>query len=241
MISANHHFIPKAILRKFRFDGDSLYYFTKRSRKKGVQTKNINSVFKKRHLNSFKDSTGKSNDNLELWFGSGFDNHIKDLIEKWEKIATRQSPFMISGEDRHFFVQFLYNLMKRTPDFHQPGIDKNMTEEALEDVLREAEEVSGPISKQEKMQFKGDAKTQNYKSIIRVKMLAGQSSKVLNLMEGKGIFIATPESKKKQFIVASSPVTNFLEKRDTDMWHPGYEIWVTLSLKWSCFSEQVCG
>ncbi|MCF6305594.1 MAG: DUF4238 domain-containing protein [Rhodobacteraceae bacterium] len=224
-----HHYIPRATLGKFCFQGKTLYHYDKKTSEKGVESRNVKTVFKKYHLNSFKDSTGVTNANLEKWFGANFDNHIKDLTEKWEKMAAGISPFSISGEDRHFFVQFLYNLMKRTPDFHQSVIDKNMTEEALEDVLREAEENLGPISEQDKTQFIEDSKTENYRSKIRVKILADQSSKVLDLMKGKGIFLASPESARKQFIVASNPVTNFLNKRDTDMWDPSYEIWVTLS------------
>ncbi len=229
MAPKKHHFVPQAILRKFCFRGETLYYYYKGSPQKGVHERNITSVFMRKHLYSYSTKSGDRNTNLEIWFATFFDNHIKPLTEKWENMVVGKNPFSISDEDRHYFVRFLYNLMKRTPDFHQPFFEKNMTEEEFEEALREAEGNYGPISEQDRKQFKENAKTENYKSKVRVNVLAGQSSKILNLMESKGILLATPESKNKQFIVASNPVTNFLGKRNTDMWDPSYEVWVTLS------------
>ncbi|MGR3594781.1 MAG: DUF4238 domain-containing protein [Limimaricola soesokkakensis] len=115
--SANHHYVPKAILKNFAFSGGSVFYLERKLRS-SVQRRNINSIFKKRHLNTYISRCGKRDDRLENFLSNEFDAKIGSVIDDVRRYISG-SDHSIEPISKAFVVQFIYTHSKRTPEFYE--------------------------------------------------------------------------------------------------------------------------
>lgn len=229
MPSANHHFISQCILKNFCYEGEKLHYFTRRRESEGVVSRNILSVFKKRHLNSFRNEEGVVNDGLEAFFADNFDNKIGSIIENIETAVSRNSKVYFSNDDHHFLVQFLYNHMKRTPDFHDPIIDDIIGSQFFHEAVEEIELEHGEVDAELKEKLLSEKNLERTISQARVMNLARQNTEILDTIAMKSVLIAIPQNSRKQFIVASKPVVRFLNEPNAKLDNEKLELWTTLT------------
>lgn len=120
-LSKDHHYVPQGILRRFCFEGETTYYLSKerfpdyyRAKKSrytaGVEERNIKTVFKRRHYNSYIAEDGKKYDFIERFFAKELDDYIPRWINIFEaSLANRTSPSWDS-QLRDRFVQFFITM-----------------------------------------------------------------------------------------------------------------------------------
>ena len=228
-VSANHHYVPQAILQNFCFEGESLFYYSKRRPELGVNLRNTASIFKKRHLNTYERLDGQKDSSLEDFFADHFDGQIGDLLETAQRHLSRNSMFSPSGDDFRFFVQFIYNHMFRTPEFHQPIVEESTTEKFFEGAIAEFEREHRKLSSEEAQNIRSEKSKKRIRDAGRVGGISRQSTKILNLMAEMKPVVASPANPKKRFVVTSNPVVRLTNcggiRLDTD----DIEFWTTLS------------
>lgn len=227
--SANHHFIPKAILRRFCFSGNQVYYFSKSSNRAIVEPRNIESIFKKRHLNSYTMEDGTKDDGLEQFFAYNFDARIGSVIDYAELCSKNEKVFSFSEDEILFLVQFIYNHIKRSPDFHQPIIDEISREDFFVQAVAEFETKYGVLSPEKHDNI---TSVESRKRIIdqsRVINLSRQSTEILDRLAKMLPVMATPKSRKDQFIIGSNPVVRFSNSIGDNLDDDHVELWTTLT------------
>lgn len=232
-VSANHHYVPQGILRNFCFEGESIYYFSRHSKDRDIERRNIKSIFKKRQLNSKLNADGTTSDHLEKFFSKNFDDKIVDFVAHFQHVRVSDSPAFVSMTQHRFFVQCLYNLMKRTPEFHEPPAISVELERiipaAIEDFLREVR----PLTQEEIQTILSDEAKKRITQNARVDVLARQAPEILNLLAKRKVCFAYPRSERKSFIIASQPVVRLTNNRDSNLHTGDVELWVPLTPKFA--------
>lgn len=229
MKSANHHYVPQGILKKFCFSNEQLFYFSRNQQAKGVQVRNTKSVFKRRHLNSWIDESGNRRDSLERFFATNFDDPIVEFAVKCETAVATNTVNQIGDDDHRFFVQFLYNYIKRTPDIHELALEKSFSDGALNKVIDKFEDEYRELTADEKLQFHEKVGKKDYFQNARIHALSDQNPDILDMMATKNLLIGIPANNKKQFITASSPVARFQNVKGDTLKSGTFETWTTLS------------
>ena len=227
--SAGHHYVAQAILSNFCFVGQSTYYIKRSKLEGGVEKRNKNSIFKRRHYNSLTLNSGKKDDSLEKFFAYQFDNYIPDFVEIFRAALKSSSVDFPSDELRFRFIQFFFNHMKRTPDFIEP-IVQEVTEATFHaGFLAEYEKEHGPLTDKDKALYEDKERLSDIVSNSRVQNISRQSLPVLETLFRMDICVATPARSTKQFIVGSNPVVRFENFPRQPLGQIGVELWTTLA------------
>jgi len=226
--SANHHFIAQAILRNFCFNGNQLFFFSKNSQRQEIETRNIQRVFKKRHLNSYPRLDGSKDDSLEKFFAKNFDEHINEVVKIADASVLGNKKFQLNEEVFAFFVQFLYNHIKRSPDFHDPVVAEASRDEFFDDALSDFQEKYGSVPHQELKDLYSPEVRKRIVERSRVVNLSTQSTEILEILAEMTAVIATPEHSKAQFIIGSNPVARLSNSGKTHLQKDNVELWTTL-------------
>jgi hypothetical protein len=227
--SANHHYVPQAILRNFSFDGETVFYFTKRAPQRGVETRNVQSIFKRRHLNSTISQDGSRSDHLEEFYSTEFDDKIVSFLSKYGSVAASQSEVRVSDTDKRFFVQFLYNLMKRTPEFHEVANIAGKLDEMVPVAIRDYEREFGKLPESEQRNINDPKVRERIIQNARVDVLARQSDSILELMASREVCFARPIRSAKSFVIGSNPVVRMTNNRDMRLDIGDVELWAPFS------------
>lgn len=125
-LSKDHHYVPQGILRRFCFSGETTYYLTKERypdyyhAKKtkyllGVEERNIKSVFKRRHYNSYINANGQKDDFIERFFAKELDDYIPTWINIFETSLKNEAPPSWDEKLRDRFVQFFLQPLHQEP------------------------------------------------------------------------------------------------------------------------------
>jgi hypothetical protein len=230
--SANHHYIPRGILRRFCFDEERLYYVTKRRRPLIVEERSVDSVFKRRHLNTYPMEGGGKDYGLELFYAKFFDSRILEVVSIFERCVEGGACLELTDEDLALFVQFFFNHMKISPDFHEPIVETVSQALFFEESIREYEELFTPLSEEERSRlYQPDIRKRiiDQSRVRTLRTLARQPKHILDILAGKSIVLARPARPNKQFIVASNPVVRFLNKTNATLYDDEIELWTTLT------------
>lgn len=229
--SKKHHYVPESILKNFCFNGTSTYYIRRDSSRKSIEPRNIDSIFCRRHLNSFERDDGSKNDLVERFFAYELDNHVPGWFEIF--LTARRTGNLDFGSEgmRNLFVQFFYYHKKRNPDFVEPIVSEVAEQIFGQDAVQEFESRHRKLTIEERIQFQTPDFRQRCLNNSRVENFSRQSKKILERLRLMKIVVATPIKKNKQFIVGSYPVVRFENYRRQELGEEGVELWTTFSPK----------
>lgn len=239
-LSKDHHYVPQGILRHFCFAGETTYYLSKQrfpnhylSRRTkyplGVEDRNIASIFKRRHYNSFRAEDGKKDDSVERFFAKELDNFVPDWIKKFQQSLSADTNPSWSSEQRDRFVQFFYQHHKRSPDFLDPIVEDASAKTFSHDFVEKFETNHRPMSPEEIDLVTSKEFQNRVTSNSRVENLSRQSEKILETLASMRIVVASPLRQNKQFIVGSYPVARFENYPFQPLGESGVELWTTLT------------
>ncbi len=229
--SQNHHFVPKTILKHFCVEGSSVYYATKRKTPFTIEVRNINSVFKRRHYNTVTRTDGSKSDGLERFFAVELDNYVPNWMDIFQKCLVSGNVSFKSGEDRRRFIQFFYNLSKRTPDFIEPIAKEAIQEVFSQENLRKLEEHTRPFTPEERAKFNSPDYQHTVASRSRIENFSRQSIHILETLDSMSLVVATPASPRKSFVVGSNPKIRFEDYPFQELGSEGVELWTPMSPK----------
>jgi hypothetical protein len=80
-LSKNHHYVPKAILKRFAFSGQSVLLYDGKEPSQGFQQKSIERAFQRFHLNSYVTTDGEKDDSFERWLAKEIDDPIARALD----------------------------------------------------------------------------------------------------------------------------------------------------------------
>jgi len=179
----DHHYIPKGLLKEFAISGKrNLFFYDKEKPEKGVEQRNIGSIFYKKHLNTFHMHDGTKNKSLEKFYDKEFENYLPDIVGKLKSQFTAL-PDALTDEEEKILIQFFFNHMFRSPDVHGPMLERHTSE---------AEYSMQQIDN------------------IRVAALRDQPKDLLDFLSKIPVVLAKPSNPKDIFIVGSNPVMHLL-------------------------------
>lgn len=224
----SHHYVAKTILRRFCFAGETLHFYSKRTKSKGVQSRKVDSVFCKRHLNTIDMGDGQRDFGLEKFFAKEFDDYLPSFIEAFDSWFT-QNPNLLIGESRRRFVQFFYNHMCITPDFHEPIVKQATADVFTKDIIEKYEREQGPLSAEDQAFLNSDREISKLVNRSRVQTLGRQSETVLESLNKMNLVAARPKKRSKNFVVASNPIVRFQNGIDPSIETGNIELWTTLT------------
>jgi hypothetical protein len=227
--SKKHHYIPKALLRNFCFSGEATYFLKKEAKADQPKLRNIDSIFHRRHYNSYRSPNSNQDDGLEKFFAYEFDNYIPDWIEVFKKSLTSGEITFSSKQSRIRFVIYFYHHMKRTPEFSEPIVEKVSKEVFSDEGLISLEKRFRSLTPTEKTKFSSSDYQDHVTWNSRVRNMGHHSEKIIRILSRMQIFVATPERKQKQLIVGSNPVIRFENHIRQQLGTPGVELWTTMS------------
>ena len=217
-----HHYVPTAILSGFCYQNDSLWFFSKEQPKKGVRTRNINSVFCKRHLNTqYIGKDRKPEVGLEYWYSKEFDDYVHRFIEALDD-PSKRTALEHDGSFRRRFVQLIVNLWKRSPEMIFPIADSviGTTSEAL---IQSLEAETGLLESEVRERLLNEIDPRIVRQNSIVAGLSHQPILALELMNEMKIVAVRPVS-GKQFIISSRPVlrigARFLGDAEVEIFTP---------------------
>ncbi len=231
-ISKNHHYVPEAITKNFCISGKTTLYTSRAYENRKIEKRNISSIFKRRHYNSYIRKDGSKDDSLERFFGKEFDDYIPNWIEKFSLVFSGDRSYLFDDEhDRRRFIQFFYNHHRRSPDFMEPILEDTVGETFHENFIEEFEERYRPLTADEKYHLNDPVFQALVAGNSRVSNVNKQTVHILETMAKLSVVIATPSRPNKQFIVASNPVVRFEDKIRQPLGEGGVELWTTLTPK----------
>jgi hypothetical protein len=227
--SAKHHYVPKAILRNFRVQGDSVLYATREKPKPTLR--NIDSIFRRIRYNSVQKKDGSHDDTVERFFAEELDNYIPDWVTQFSAVKSAGSIKFQKTASRGRFIQFFYNHMKRTPDFIEP-IAASVAEEVFaRDLVNEFEAKNGPMTQEGINLLEDEAFRARTLANVRVTNFSQQSEKIMSTLANLRIVVAVPSNLKKTFVVGSQPVARFEDYPFQPLGEKGVELWTSLAPK----------
>lgn len=206
-----------------------MYYYSKNSPDKGIQERNKLSVFKKRHMNTLVRPDSSKDDSLEKWYADNFDDPFASLVDRYESIMRVNQFPEPSQHERDFIVQFFYNHMKRTPDFHWSFGLENVLDGALAESLSEFERKFRNLTRAELERVRTSAFRDRIKNNVRVQILSQQPAAILDRMAEFGFAIAVPQRTNKSFIISSQPVVRFTNDSNNDLNTGDVELWTAVT------------
>lgn len=229
-VSKKHHYVPKAILRKFCFNSETTFYLNHCNPRQGVEKRNIDSIFRRNHYNSFKRPDGTKDDTLERFYAYELDDSINGWTEVFER-ATKTGHLEFRSKKSYFrFIQFFYNHTKRTPDFLDPIVEDVARKTFGEtESLEKLESRFRTLNELERTKFRSEEFQERAIRNTRVQNMSQQGLEILNRFEKMKIVVATPKRSNKQFIVGSKPVVRFENFKYQELGEFGVEMWTTLS------------
>lgn len=228
MRSANHHYIPKAILRGFCFEPERIWYHNKRFSNE-IEPRNIKSIFRRRHLNTFTDNQGNKSDVLESVFARHIDDKINNFTSNLKSFLEEETEEPFRNEIKSDFILFFYSHLKRTPDFHEPLLEETFGKVTSEESLKRIIEEHGPFSDESIRFALTSEELSRTKQNARVQALASHSHRIFSILDRMSICVAKPKSIRKTFIVGSLPIARFHNHPDAKLGEGGVELWTTLT------------
>jgi len=227
--SKKHHYVPKVILKRFYHSGSSLYYCERNTPRKGVQNRNIESVFRRTNYNSLEYDDGSKDDRLEKFFAHKLDNFIPEWTGVFERALKSGRVEFPSLQSRHRFIQFFYCHAKRTPDFLDPLVQDVANETFSEKGIAELETRLRRLSISEQMLVRSPDFQNRTLRNARVENLSRQSEEVLSRLMGMKVIVASPARRNQSFLVGSKPVVRFEDYPFQELGEEGVEMWTTFA------------
>lgn len=227
--SANHHYVPKFILREFCFSASTVYYYSRNSKYGAIEERNIGSIFKKRHLNAYRDSGGKRNDDLETFFGKHCDDTMAKVLSHVKKCFREKKVPSLNHIQKRDIFQFMFNHIKRTPEFHDKIVGEDRLVDQVLEIKDDFELINGPMSSEQQRWLKSYVDDKVFVEQARNYVLRQQNIEILNTLAKKTIVFAGPESPQKQFVVSSNPVIRLYNKKNARLDSEFLELWTTFS------------
>lgn len=228
---AKQHHIPVHVLNRFRSASGDFFYFNKGRAEKGVEKRNTEKVFYRRHQYSIEDSEGQKLVEIESEFLSKLDNEIAPIIEKICAAVERGRLPNLNDEERAFWDYYFLTQHFRSPEVLHSEETSKMSEQNYINVI---ESVRAEVESR----WPSDAYLLDDPDFIRrsiknapIHTLLSHRELPLKALSKRGLLFGTVENSKSSFIIGSRPVMRYNSGGNDHLADPRTELWLPLSSK----------
>lgn len=223
-----HHYVPQGVLSKFCYSGSKLYYYSKNRCSEGVDSRDIEKKFRKRHYYSVTTPTGQKSDILEREFLQVLDSKFVEFVTQFSVAFSAGKLPVIDVPTRGFLQQFLYYYAKRNPDFErQSGIYPDSPVEEVKKTLSSFEKAFGEIDRLEFARLTEPKKADEIFQFARVASLARSSPEVNERLGRMSVHFAIAPN-NKQFVIGSNPVVRLENQKNAVLGDGFVELWTPI-------------
>jgi len=115
-----HHYIPKGILKHFCYRNQSKLWYHDKSKTRGVESKDKENVFYKKHYYTVTDSNGFRDASAETQFFQKIDDKISCFIDQLNECNWNIGNIEIDSDTSDFVRMFMEYYTKRRVTISSP-------------------------------------------------------------------------------------------------------------------------
>ncbi len=225
--TANHHIVPKSLLRAFCTEGQKLFFHSKRRPDEGVGLRDIGKKFLKRHFYSTR-SLGEYDDRIERDFFQVLDSKFASVVRPVILRIVKGSTLEISDEEDIFIKFFIYFQKKRTPEFLNSALSQIDLEDLVSESIARFEAQYGDIGESERERLKLSAMEGDILHSAKAEQSATVSEAVWPIISTMTLCfgIAAPRT---QFVIGTNPVVRYENSDRAFLGDGNVELWLPLS------------
>lgn len=191
------HFVPRLLLKRFREEGESLWYYDKTRPGKGVEARNPDTVFYSINMNSSSDGEFE----IERQFNERIETPFNLLLDKIIPRVLIGLPIDLTNEERALCCSFVYYQCTRRPEIVEEILDEDRFGKIRyeDDFERESVALTKSLLGSEKQEDK------DFLHDVRLGVISHASDEVIEAMFKSGIFFlkSPPDG---AFCITSNPV-----------------------------------
>lgn len=197
------HLIPQFILRNFTDSTGSIYYFRKESAERGIVKTTPKNVFVEADVYSLRKEGGQIDVSLEEKF-SHLESAASPVVANILTAVSAGKTPMLSRQDRIVLNYLIYHQWTRVSDVMDPITAGVPFEQMVEDAKRRAEAAGQTVSAEDEQEIVASREIliQNAK----VQALGSTSSKVMPLLQKRGLLIFHIETSDLSLCLGSNPI-----------------------------------
>ena len=205
-----NHYVPRWLLNNFMNESGELFYHSKEKPDASVIHRNPDSIFNAPNLYAAYDNDGVRDILLESDKYKQLDNLAKEVADKIINTIRAGKQISLSAEDRTICLIFLYNQIKRTPDFMNEMMSNDKVEiafiAAFEKLFDVVEEPTKGALKTKLSELIDPKMKDQIIQTGKIEALKRDSEEAIDVLRQRGIGFIGPESPSKSFIIGSRPV-----------------------------------
>ena len=147
---------------------------------------------------------------------------VSPVLDQIGAVVRRRNLPDIPESTRLVLDHFLYEQIRRVPDFHEKIMPVAGAKLAVEEAVAEYETRYRKLTPEEREETFRPKEITNFRQNARVGALSRHSPKVLSALGAKGVFFGICRE-KSSFLIGGAPVARFgklLTDPDTELWLP---------------------
>ena len=243
----SNHYVPQWLLNNFKDENNNLFYWSKDHPEQPIRHRNPTSVFCKNHLYTIIEKDGTRDTNLEAVKYNKLDGLSKIVFEKIISQARTTRKFLLTPHDREICTYFLYNQMRRTPEFMTEVAGSKYLDDTLEEILSnlatEIEGLPSLVREQRESEINRIRSNEAFKQRIfqygKVNVLKQDSLEILDIIWNRFFAIIRPEKHHHSFLIGSRPVLRLSFPDRPHLSEPTLEIVMPISHDFALISVGV--
>ena len=225
----NQHYIPQMLSKRFANQEGKLYVYDKSHPDKGVQKKDPQKTFVRRHFYSQEEEDGTRDVSVETQFLAPLESDASLVIEKIVNAARRGQTPGLSSDEKDIWVKFSYNQFVRVPETRE-----TYKEEVFQELRSELDFIGQfrPFTDHE-LSILDDEETMERlwrnSAIQSVRMT--HAKEVFDILLEKRIGVAVIRNLKprRSFVIGSNPVVKMSHPEQSHLSDPTVEVWLPVA------------
>jgi hypothetical protein len=216
-----HHFVAEMMQRRFTDCSGLLHFFNKQTPEKGVQSTTPKNLLARTHLYSKVRADGSHDISLEERY-SKLEGVVSPVLDQIGAAALRRSLPNIPESTRLVLDHFVYEQIRRVPDFHEKIMPVAGAGLAVEEAVAKFETKYRKLTPEEREKTFRPKEIEKFRQNARVGALSRHSPRVLSALNAKGLFFGICRE-RSSFLIGGAPVARFgkaLTDPNTELWLP---------------------
>lgn len=195
--SKDHHYVPQGILRNFCFSGSTVFFADRENAHKGIQPRNVGSIFFQKHVNSYMTTSGERDDSPEREIAREIDDSISVVIRDLASKPIR----LVSDSEKKTIARYILSVVRRSPNARREFLD----EINLDKQIAKAEELSGISWRTLQENWFEESVPQSLAEYLSSKLAAAEVVEHVELLLNSNLAVAVP-SGGGLFIIGDVPM-----------------------------------
>ncbi len=220
-LSKNHHYVPRSIIKRFCFSGNSTLLYDGRDPELGYRQRNVEKAFQKFHANTISTKDGGKSDFVEKWLAQQIDDPIAALLDN----SRNDIGVIFQEESRKVLANYLATLVLRSPNTREALFQGNKWSLRAASLLFS---IIGKLSPSTVGGFFGGNVPDDMTEALKIAVPTFLDEKTMKLFEDAQLTLCTPPNNSDVFCLGDFPLMRYDDPRNAvgDLCH---EVWFVLS------------